>query len=111
MMPTGPSYVLRSSSSAVRRDSFSLPANTEIGRVCGTSDIIEPSETIPVMSSRNAMSTSSFAKACHARAGSAPVSNQSCVPRIGRSGRSMIVSGHFRVRPPSASITTCGRVY
>jgi hypothetical protein len=41
-----------SSPSAARSASFSLPANTEIGRVCGTSDIIEPSATMPVMSSR-----------------------------------------------------------
>lgn len=67
-MPAGPSRGF-SRPSAVRRASFSLPAKIEMGRVCGTSDIIEPSATIPVMSSRSAASMSS-ATVYHARAGS-----------------------------------------
>ena len=90
---------------------MSLPANTEIGRVCGTSDIIEPIATKPVMSSRSATSMNSDANACHARAGSTPVSSHSCVPRVARAGRSSVASGQRSVRLPSPSVAICGRVY
>ena len=110
-IPTGPSYVLRSRSSVLRIWSLSLPANTEIGRVCGTSDIIEPRATKPVMSSRSATSTNSLANACQARAGSTPVSSHSCVDRPGFTGFRRVASGHDRIRLPSPSMATCGRVY
>ena len=103
-IPTGPSYVLRSRSSALRICSMSLPAKTEIGRVCGTSDIIEPSATKPVMSSRSATSTNSAANACHARAGSTPVSSHSCEERVGLRGLRIVASGHVRTRLPSPSM-------
>ncbi len=93
-MPTGPSYVLRSSLRLWRSSSFSLPAKIEIGRVCGTSDIIDPIATKPVMSSLSAKSMNSAANACQARAGSTPVSSHSWVPR-GRADRAM----QRRLRP------------
>ena len=100
--------MLRSRSSVVRTCSLSLPAKTEIGRVCGTSDIIEPSATNPVMSSRSATSTNSLANACQARAGSTPVSSHSWVLRVGFTGLRIVASGHFSSRLPSPSIAICG---